>query len=225
MSTFKRLLPIIILCILEAVAGILILTNGEGFFSVLFMIVGIFLLVVGLITLIKSLLAGRKGGSIPGLPMVASLFMIGFGAFFTAASGAVIPFMVAFTMVAGCFMLVNGIFKLIQAFALRGEGVPFGFLIFDAILTILLGIVMAFYPFGATVAKWTIIGVMMIVSAVIDLISMIVLANKLKNTTVTVVEVKAQTVDNGAKETVAAEGKEVQTESTEAPADNKDNQK
>ena len=62
MSTFKRLLPIIILCILEAVAGILILTNGEGFFSVLFMIVGIFLLVVGLITLIKSLLAGRKGG-------------------------------------------------------------------------------------------------------------------------------------------------------------------
>ena len=222
MSIFKRILPMIILCILEAVAGILILTNGETFFSVLFLIIGIFLLVVGLITLIKSLLGGRNGGSIPMFPMIASLFMLGFGAFFTAASGAVIQFMVAFTLVAGCFMLVNGIFKLIQAFALRGEGVPIGFLIFDAILTILLGIVMAFYPFGATVAKWVIIGVMMIVSAVIDLISMIVMAVKLKNTTVTVVEVRTTAADKGAKETVAAEGKEVQTENIEAPAeDNK----
>ena len=81
-----------------------------------------------------------------------------------------------------------------------------------------------FYPFGATVVKWTIIGVMMIVSAVIDLISMIVLANKLKNTTVTVVEVSAKAVDNGAMKTVAAEGKEVQTESKEASAETKDNQ-
>lgn len=213
MSTFKRLLPIIILCIFEFIVGILVLTNGESFFRVVFIIFGILLLVGGVITLIRSLMEGRKGGSMPLFPMILSLFMIGFGAFFTAASSAVLAVMTAFTMVAGIMMLINGIFKIIEYFTLRGEGVTgIGLLLFDAIVTILLGIILAFNPFAATLAEWIIIGVSMIVSAVFDLIAMIVLAIKAKNTKVAVVEVKVEKAADGAKETVAAEGKEVQND-------------
>ena len=211
MSTFKRLLPIIILCIFEFIVGVLILTNGEAFFRVAFIIFGILLFVGGVITLIKSLMKGRNGGSMPLFPMIVSLFMIGFGAFFSAASSAVLAVMSAFTMVAGIMMIINGIFKILEYFTLRGEGVTgIGLLLFDAIVTILLGILLAFNPFAATLAEWIIIGVSMIVSAVFDLIALIVLAIKAKNTTVTVVEVKVEKAADGAKETVAAEGKEVQ---------------
>ena len=213
MSTFKRLLPIIILCIFEFIVGILVLTNGESFFRVVFIIFGILLFVGGVITLIRSLMQGRNGGSMPLFPMIVSLFMIGFGAFFTAASSAVLAVMTAFTMVAGIMMLINGIFKIIEYFTLRGEGVTgIGLLLFDAIVTILLGILLAFNPFAATLAEWIIIGVSMIVSAVFDLIAMIVLAIKAKNTKVAVVEVKVEKAADGAKETVAAEGKEVQND-------------
>lgn len=213
MSTFKRLLPIIILCIFEFIVGVLILTNGESFFRVAFIIFGILLFVVGLITLIQSIMAGRKGGSMPLFPMVVALFMIGIGAFFTAASSAVLAVMTAFTMVAGIMMLINGIFKVIEYFTLRGDGVTgIGLLLFDAIVTILLGILLAFNPFAATLAEWIIIGVSMIVSAVFDVIAMIVLAIKFKNTKVAVVEVKVGKAADGAKKTVAAEGKEVQND-------------
>lgn len=213
MSTFKRLLPIIILCIFEFIVGVLVLTNGETFFRVVFIIFGILLFVGGLITLIRSLMEGRKGGTMPMFPMILSLFMIGFGAFFTAASSAVLAVMTAFTLVAGIMMFIDGIFKIIEYFTLRGEGVTgIGLLLFDAIVTILLGILLAFNPFAATLAEWIIIGVSMIVSAVFDVIAMIVLAIKFKNTKVAVVDVKVEKVADGAKETVAAEGKEVQND-------------
>lgn len=213
MSTFKRLLPIIILCIFEFIVGVLVLTNGEAFFRVVFIIFGILLFVGGLITLIRSLMEGRKGGTMPMFPMILSVFMIGFGAFFTAASSAVLAVMTAFTLVAGIMMFIDGIFKIIEYFTLRGEGVTgIGLLLFDAIVTLLLGILLAFNPFAATLAEWIIIGVSMIVSAVFDVIAMIVLAIKFKNTKVAVVDVKVEKVADGAKETVAVEGKEVQND-------------
>lgn len=195
MSTFKRLLPMILMCVFEIIAGVLLLTQGEKFIRVIFIIFGVVMLVGGLITLIRSLLAGRNGNAIPGFALVVAIVLIAFGAFFTAASGVVLKVLTAMTLVMGFIMLINGIFKLIEFFAMRKEGALVWFLLIDSIVTILLGLILVFNPFSATVAIWVVAGVMSIVTAVIDLIAMIIFAITAKNTTVTAtVEVKGKEI-------------------------------
>lgn len=195
MSVFKRLLPMILMFIFEIAVGVLLLIDGERFTQVIFIIFGVFMLLSGLITLIRSLLAGRNGGSIPMGPLLLSIVLLAIGAFFTAASGSVLSIMSAVTLVIGIIMVFNGMLKLAEFGSMRRSGADSRLAMVGAIITIILGIVIAFNPFGATAAMWTILGIMIIVSAVFSLISLIHFAIALKNTQVTVVEVNAKDID------------------------------
>ena len=181
MSKAKFLIPTILLIIFEAVVGTLILIDGERFAQIIFIVFGIVMFVCGVIALIRSLLGGRKGGSINGGALAVSLLMIAIGGFFAAASSFVIGIFTAMTMIFGIIMIVEGIFKLTEFLTIRANG-PIGFFgIFGAILSIILGIILAFNPFGSTVVMWTVTGIMLIATAIVDLISLIVYAVALKN--------------------------------------------
>lgn len=185
----------IIMFIFEITIGVLLIINGEKFTQVIFIIFGVLLLIGGLVTLIKSLMAGRNGGAIPMFALILSIVLLAIGAFFTAASGAVLSVMSAVTLVIGVIMVFNGMLKLVEYATIRKEGANAWFAVVGAIITIILGIVIAFNPFSATGAMWTILGIMIIVSAVFDIISLIFFAVALKNSTVTVIEVQAKDVD------------------------------
>lgn len=195
MSTFKRLLPMIILFLFEVAIGVLLILNGERFTQVIFIIFGVIMLICGLITLIRGLLDGRNGGTISGVKMFFAVLLLAIGAFFTAAAGSVLSVISAVTLVIGIIMVFNGMLKLVEYASMRKQGAGATFAIIGAIVTIILGIVIAFNPFRSAEAMWVILGILIIVSAVFDLISMIAFAVMLKKTTVTVVEVQAKDID------------------------------
>lgn len=181
MAKFRLLIPTILMLIFEAAVGVLLLIDGEKFTQIIFIIFGVFLLVVGLVKLIRSLLAGRNGGSISMSQMFFSVILIAAGAFFAAASGSVLSVVSAFTLVIGIIMAFIGMLKLMEYAAIRKYSAVTWVAVISAIITIILGIVIAFNPFGATEVLWVILGVMLIVSAVLDLISLIIFGIALKN--------------------------------------------
>lgn len=193
---FKSLIPTILMLIFEVIAGVLLIVNGEGFTQVVFIIFGVFMLISGLISLILCLLEGRNGGVISTPRLVLSIVLIGIGAFFTAASGSVMSVMSTVTVVLGIIIAFNGMLKLVEYFSIRRAGPVMWFASIGAIVTIILGFVIAFNPFGATEAMWTILGILIIVSAVFDVISLIIFGSALKNADVTVIEAEAKDVDD-----------------------------
>lgn len=196
MSIFKKLIPMILIFIFEIVIGVLMFIDGERFTQISFIIFGGLLLLCGIITLIKTLVVGKRNGVIPLLPMVMAIVLLALGAFFTASSESVMSIMSALWIVIGIIMAFSGMIKLFEFATLRGAGARVGFAIIGAIVTIVVGIVIAFNPFGATETAWKIFAIMIIISAVFDLISMIIYAVKLKNADVTVVEVKAKELND-----------------------------
>ena len=195
MNTFKRLLPTLLLFVFELVIGILLLIDGEKFTQVIFIIFGVCLLISGLVTLIGALLDGRNGGSISVGKLMLAILMLAVGAFFAAASGSVLSILSAVTLVFGIVIAFSGMLKLAEFLSIRKENPVKWFAVIGAVLTIILGIVIAFNPFGATEALWTILGIMIIVSAVFDIIALIFFGQALKNVDVTVIEAKAEDVD------------------------------
>lgn len=195
MEKFKRLLPTILMLVFELAIGILLLIDGEKFTEVIFIIFGVFLLIVGLITLIRSLMASRNGGAIPMLPLILSVILLAVGGFFTAASGSVLSIMSAVTLVFGIIVAFNGMLKLVDSMAMRKDNARVWFAVVAAVVTVILGVVIAFNPFGATEMMWTILGIMIIATAVLDIISLIVFGVALKKMPTNVVEVEVKDIE------------------------------
>ena len=181
MSKFKRLLPTILMLVFEVAAGVLLLIDGEKFTQVVFIVFGVFLLLCGIITLILSLLAGRNGGTMSMGQLIFAVVLLAIGAFFAAASGSVMSIMSTVTTLLGIIVAFNGMLKLVEYFSFsKYSGGVAGFAIVSGIITIILGILIAFNPFGATQAMWTILGVLILVSAGMNIISLIIFGAALR---------------------------------------------
>ena len=194
MAVFKRLLPMILLFVFEIAIGIMLILDGEKFTQVIFIIFGVIMLICGLVTLIRALLEGRNGGKISGVKLFLAIVLLAIGAFFTAASGSVLSVVSVVTLVIGIIMAFTGMLKLVEYASMRKQGASPVFPIIGAIITIIVGILIAFNPFQSAAAAWVILGILIIVTAVFDLITMIFFIVAMKNTKVTVVEIEAKDV-------------------------------
>lgn len=195
MEKFKRLLPTILMILFEVVIGILLLIDGERFTGVIFVIFGVLMLVLGLISLIRTLLAARGGNVISSFALIMSIILITIGAFFTAASGSVLGVVGFIATIYGLILVISGVFKLADYLTLRAAGVGSGFAIFSVIISIVLGILIAFNPFGTAQIFWTVLGIMLIASAVLDIISLIIFGNAMKKADFTYVNVEYKDKD------------------------------
>lgn len=195
MEKFKRLLPTILMILFEVVIGILLLIDGERFTGVIFVIFGVLMLVLGLISLIRTLLAARGGQVISSFALIMSIILITIGAFFTAASGSVLGVVGFIATIYGLILVISGVFKLADYLTLRAAGVGSGFAIFSVIISIVLGILIAFNPFGTAQIFWTVLGIMLISSAVLDIISLIIFGNAMKKADFTYVNVEYKDKD------------------------------
>ena len=195
MEKFKRLLPTILMILFEVVIGILLLIDGERFTGVIFVIFGVLMLVLGLISLIRTLLAARGGNVISSFALIMSIILITIGAFFTAASGSVLGVVGFIATIYGLILVISGVFKLADYLTLRAAGVGSGFAIFSVIISIVLGILIAFNPFGTAQIFWTVLGIMLISSAVLDIISLIIFGNAMKKADFTYVNVEYKDKD------------------------------
>ena len=193
MNKFKSLIPSILILLFEAVIGVLMIIFGERFNQAIIIAFGALMIIGAIVTLIRGLIARRKEGGNGAAPITAALIMALIGIFFVAASGFIMP---AIMLVLGVIMAINGIFKISEFFLLRREGNTSVFNLISAIITIILGFVIAFNPFGASDVMWKIVGILITVSAAIDLIALIYIFVKLKKVPQKTVDVEGKEVDD-----------------------------
>ena len=181
MKRFSKLLPTILLIIFEIAVGVMLLIDGEKLTSIIFIGFGSLLLIIGLISLISAIVKGSKEGSIQTLALIISVLMIAIGAFFAAASGYVTQIVTTVTLIYGIIMIISGVIKLADYFAFRKTTLRVsGFVAFSAVISIILGIVFVFNPFGTALVIWTILGIALLISAALDIITLIIYSRAVK---------------------------------------------
>ena len=172
MQTFKRLLPTILMILFEIFAGVMLITNGEGFTKVIFIVFGSLTLVGGIITLLLGLF-GKATGGLQTMAIIAGLIMVAVGGFFAAASDSVLSVVSSFSLAVGIIMVIEGFFKIFEYVSFRRFSPISGVAVLSGVITIIIGIIFAFNPFAATEAMWVILGVLVLVTALSDLIALI----------------------------------------------------
>lgn len=176
MQTLKQFLPILLLAILEIVIGIFLFVNPEGFTRVVIIIFGIVLLLIGIRNLIQFF-RGRKNGSSGALTMVLAILALVIGAICLFASGVIINLIAVIAAVYGIILIIAGCFKLYSFAETRGAGIKNAgtiLMLISGIIMLVFGIILVFHPFGTLEVLLKIGGVLLIIEAVLDLISIFI---------------------------------------------------
>ena len=173
MKSLKMNIPMILLILFEAAVGIFLLRDPETFTKVVVTLFGIILLTIGVTYLIRYLRA-RKEGINDALAMLIAVVTLAIGAVCTFASGAVIGLLAAVAVIYGVVLIICGIYKLQNYFLMKKAEFPVSALsMISGVLAILLGVIVVAYPKDAAFSVWQLAGIVLIVEAVMDLVSLI----------------------------------------------------
>jgi len=173
MKILKKNGNAIILCIVEAVVGILLLINPVGFTAGIIIAAGIALMVGGLLNVIRYFRSSREEAA------AGQLLMQGLVALLAGAFCAFNPewFIITFPVIAilyGVAVLISGLGKVqITVDMLRAKNSKWWWGAISAIISIICAVVMINNPFSSTVVLWWFTGITLIVEAVFDLITLI----------------------------------------------------
>ncbi len=174
MKTFKQSGNAIIMCIIEVVAGILLLVNPIGFTSGIIIAAGIAFMVTGLLNVIRYFRSSPEeavGGQLLMRGLVA-LLAGAFCAFNSKWFIATFPMMV---IIYGVAVLLGGLSKVqIAVDMLRIKNSRWWWGAVSAVISIICAFVMINNPFSSTVVLWWFTGISLIVEAVFDMITLIV---------------------------------------------------
>ncbi len=173
MNFLKRNLNVILVCLLEALVGVLLLINPVGFTSVIVIALGIVLLVGGVISIINYFRDDPVEASLKG-ELVKGLVMLLVGGIFVIRPAWLIAAFPFFTMICGIVILLGALYK-VQWFAdaLRMKTGRWLFHALNAAISLICGVVILANPFVSTAALWMFIGISLIVQAVLDLLVLI----------------------------------------------------
>lgn len=199
MEKFKKMLPALLMILFELAVGVLLLIDPERFTTAVFITFGIVLIVCAILMLIRYLrerkaaaedTTGKSRAST--LTLIASITTFLFGAVFAFGSSMLYGITGLLLVFYGAVMIVKGIFKIADYFTLKSEGFGASALrLVIGILSILVGGLIVFNPFGALDVVFTVAGVYLIVEAVLDIIALILSARLSKT-----VEVEVKDIDD-----------------------------
>ncbi len=162
----------IIMCMVEAVAGVLLLVDPVRFTAGIIIASGIALMVDGLLNVI------RYFRSSPEEAALGQLLMRGLAALLAGAFCAFSPewFIVTFPVIAilyGVAVLVGGLSKVqIAMDMLRAKNSKWWWGGLSAVISIICALVIINNPFSSTVALWWFTGLSLIAEAVVDVITL-----------------------------------------------------
>ena len=163
----------LILCIAEAVIGILLLINPIGFTSGIIIALGVVLTLLGAKELVCYFKAdpdsaAARNGLAKGLLMAISGIFCMF-----KAEWFIVTFPIL-TVFYGILTLVGGISKIQWAVDMYRQKQKYWYIeILGAVLTLLFAILILSNPFASTAILWTFIGISLIVEAVIDILAFV----------------------------------------------------
>ncbi len=174
MKALKQNGNAIVLCLIEALAGILLLVNPVGFTAGIITAVGIALMIGGLINVIKYFKSSPAEAA-AGLLLVRGLVSLLAGGFCTFNPGW---FIVTFPVIAilyGVAVLIGGLGKIQLAIdMLRFKNSKWWWGAISAVISIICAFVIIGNPFSSTVALWWFAGISLIIEAVFDVITLII---------------------------------------------------
>ena len=158
---------------LEIIIGVLLLIDPVGFTTGIVVAIGAILTVAGLVNVIRYF---RSPAQMYGDWMLGrGLLMVLGGLFCMVNSGWILAVLPALFTVYGIIMLVAGVMKLQHVVDLKRMGHPKWYAAgIAARAYVLIAVIIPMNPFGATVMVWQFIGISMIVSAALDMASLII---------------------------------------------------
>jgi len=178
MKALKQNGNTIIMCIVEVVAGVLLLIKPVGFTVGIIIATGIAFMVDGLLNVIRYFRSKPEEAAVSQLLMRGLIFMLA-GAFCTFNPQW---FMITFPMIAilyGIVVLIGGLGKVQMAMdMLRLKNAKWWWGAISAVVSIICALVIINNPFSSTVALWWFTGISLIAEAVFDVITLIM---KIKN--------------------------------------------
>lgn len=182
-NSAKASLPVIIIAGVEILVGIFLIADPVRFTFALVRIVGIALLILGFVFLIRFLLGTRNNSDVvdqngksvtanPGTLIVAIIALV-IGVILSFATAWVMGLFGIAAILFGIFLVIAGILKIKNYVDREKAKLPSSPLtIVAAIISIVLGIIIVVNPFKTVDVVWLFAGIALIVSAVVDLISL-----------------------------------------------------
>lgn len=178
MKTRKQNLNGIILCLFEALTGILLLINPIGFTSGIIMAAGIALLIMGLVSIVKYFRADAAEAA-ASQSLMTGLVVLLVGAFCTFRSQWFIITFPVLTIIYGVGVLVAGLGKVqIAVDMLRLKNKKWFLGAVSALISIICSVVILQNPFTSTTVLWMFTGISLLAEAIFDVITLIVSGNK-----------------------------------------------
>jgi len=178
MKAIKQNGNAIIICIIEALIGILLLINPVSFTAGIIIAAGIAFMIDGLLNLIQYF------GSKPEEAAVGQLLMRGLvsllaGAFCTFYPQWFIATFPVITILYGIAVLIGGLNKVQVAIdMLRLKNSKWWWGAISAVITIICALVIIRNPFSSAVALWWFTGISLIAEAIFDVITLIMSRKK-----------------------------------------------
>ena len=173
---FKRTTnSIIASAILSALVGIIMIIFPNMSIKTISMISAIYIILHGVILIVLDIKASRYyipfDGMLPGiLSIILGIILL------------VKPNILStlFTIAIGVWIILSSINSLKMAIALRGEDVPWVLLLLFGIIDLIIGIIVVFNPFTASISLMIFIGIMLIVHSIIDIVDMVIIKRDAK---------------------------------------------
>ena len=163
----------LIMCITEAVIGILLLINPIGFTSGIIIALGVVLTLQGAKELLSYFKADPDSAA-AGNGLAKGLLMAVSGIFCMFKAEWFIVTFPILTVFYGVLTLVGGISKIQWAVDMNRQKQNYWYIeVLGAVLTILFAILILTNPFASTAILWTFIGISLIAEAVIDILAFV----------------------------------------------------
>ena len=170
MEFLKRNANVIIICLLEALIGVLLLVDPVAFTSGIIIAVGIALLVAGVISIVgyfstDAVEAALRGALAKGLALLlAGIFCVARPTWFIEAFPLI-------TILYGVVILAAGLFKVQWAADLLRMKTGRWFLpAISAAVSIICAVIILSNPFASTLVLWMFVGISLIIEAVLDVV-------------------------------------------------------
>lgn len=172
----------ILICLLEIVAGVLLLMDPVGFSTGIIIVGGVGLLLFGCTCVIRyfhaePVVAAQEHTLVQGLLGITS------GLFCVLHSDWFIVTIPMLTILYGLAVLITGLCKIqMTADMLRLKKPHWGWMAVSAILSLALSVIILWNPFTSSVILWEFAAISLIVEAVFDIVTIIMSTKKKKQT-------------------------------------------
>ena len=156
----------------EALFGLMLLIKPKFFTTMILRFFGILFLIIGVIYLVGYLKDRMRYNTVTPIAMTVLLIL---GGVLTYATNFIFGIISFVAIIYGAVMVVYGVFKAQYYFQCKKANAKVSVMaLAGAIVSVILGIIVVFNPFGTQMAILRAVGITLIVEAVVDIIDIIV---------------------------------------------------